>query len=63
MRIFSNTIHTHTKKNSKKIKGLNVRADTMKLLGENKGRTLIDMNHSTILLDAPPNENKQMGPN
>ena len=53
----------HTKINSKWIKDLNVRPDTIKLLEENKGRTLFDMNHSTILLDAPPNENKQMGPN
>ena len=38
------------------IKGLNVRSDTIKLLEENIGRTLDDINHSKILFDPPPRE-------
>ena len=46
--------HTHTKKNSKWIKGLNVRQEIIKLLEENIGKTLSDINHSRILYDPPP---------
>ena len=46
----------YTKINSKGIKDLNVRPDTIKLLEENIGRTLYDVNHSKILFDAPPRE-------
>ena len=42
--------------NSKWIKELNVRPDTLKLLEENKGRTIYDINHSKILFDPPPRE-------
>ena len=46
----------YTQKNSKWIKDLNVKPDTIKLLEENIGRTLCDINHSKILFDPPPRE-------
>ena len=46
----------YTKINSKWIKDLNVRPDTIILLEENIGRTLCDINHSKILFDPPPRE-------
>ena len=58
----------YTKINSKWIKDLNVKPDTIKLLEENISRTL-NINCSNIFLDPSPrvteikNENKQMGPN
>ena len=46
---------TYSEINSKWVKDLNVRPKTIKLLGENIGRTLYDINQSKILYDPPPN--------
>ena len=40
--------------NSKWIKDLTVRPETIKLLEENRGKTLSDVNHNRILYDPPP---------
>ena len=44
----------YTKINSKRIKDLTIRPGTIKLLEDNIGKTLSDIQHSRILCDPPP---------
>ena len=48
------TVTPYTKIYSKWIKYLNIRPETIKLLEENIGKTLCDINHSRILCDPTP---------
>ena len=50
-----NNTQPYIKINSKHIKDLNVRPDTIKLRGKH-GRTLYDINHSKNLFDPPSRE-------
>ena len=53
IRTLPNTIH---KNKLKMDKDPHIRPDNIKLLEENIGRTLCDINHSKILFDPPPRE-------
>ena len=44
----------YTKINTKWIKDLNIRPEAIKLLEENIGKTLFNINHSRILYDPSP---------
>ena len=55
----AHSITSYTKINTKWVKDLNViRPDTIKLLEENIGRTLFDINHSNIFLEIKTKINK-----
>ena len=48
------SLTTYTKVNSKWIKDLNLRADTIKLLEDDTGRTILNINHSNAFFFFDP---------
>ncbi|KAF0875931.1 LIN1 transcriptase, partial [Crocuta crocuta] len=48
----------YTKINSKWIKDLNVRQESIKTLEEKAGKNLLDLNHSNFLVDTSPKARK-----
>ena len=50
----AHSLTPYTNINSKWIKDLDIRPDTIKLLEENKDQTLSNINHSNIFSDLPP---------
>ena len=44
----------HTRINSKWIKDLNVRSETIKIIDQNIGSKILDISHSNILSDISP---------
>ena len=52
--VLEHSLTPHTKINLKWINDINIRPDSIKLLEKNIGRTLSDINHSSIFSDPPP---------
>ena len=48
------SLTSHTKINSRWLKDLNVRPETIEILEKNIGRTPFDVNHSNIFFDSSP---------
>lgn len=57
------TLNTTHKINSKGIKDLDMRSDSIELLEENTGQTHTDINHSSVFSDPPPRATTVKKPN